>query len=190
MPDHTEPDTLLSDLAALAEPAPDRVRDRVIAHWTRQPSVIGDVDIAYTDHGVAYLRPTELGSLAEEFKARFARPLVRTDHPPAAIARALADGDGTGLEFDLTGLTAFQASVLHAAQRITKGTVQPYAWIAEHIDNPRAVRAVGTALGHNPVPLLIPCHRVVKADLTAGQYIFGVEAKLALLHHEGVRIAA
>ncbi|MEV0644419.1 MGMT family protein [Phytomonospora sp. NPDC050363] len=183
------PDTDLTNaLASLTAAPPAALFDRVAARWTRQPSPMGDVDVAYTENGVAFLRPACLGTLAEEFRARFVRPLVRTEHPPAELAEALATCDGTKLRYDLTGLTPFAVSVLRAAQAIPKGRIHPYGWIAERIDNPRAVRAVGSALGHNPVPLLIPCHRVVKADLSGGQYIFGTDTKIALLRHEGVTV--
>lgn len=185
--DHTH-DPTITALAALGASPPPALIDRIAARWTRQPSPIGDVDVAYTDHGIAYLRPSELGTLAEEFRARFGRPLIRTDHPPAALTAALDTCDGTRLTFDLTGLTPFAVSVLHAAQAIPRGEIRPYGWIADRIGNPRAVRAVGTALGHNPVPFLIPCHRVVKADLSSGQYIFGTDTKIALLRHEGVTV--
>ncbi|GLZ78854.1 methylated-DNA--protein-cysteine methyltransferase [Actinorhabdospora filicis] len=177
-------DDLEQALAGLAAAPPARVFDRITARWTRATSPLGDVDVAYTEHGVAWLRPAALGTLAEEFKARFARPLLRTDHPPAALTDALATGDGGGLDYDLTWLTPFASSVLSAARTIPRGQVRPYTWIAERIGNPKAVRAVGSALGHNPVPLLIPCHRIVRAD-GLGQYIFGVDAKTTLLRGEG-----
>jgi len=194
MPD-TDPltpttDPTLTALASLtATPSPALI-DRITARWTRQPSPIGEVDVAYTDRGIAFLRPSQLGTLAEEFRERFARPLIRTDNPPAALTAALNSCDGTHLTYDLTGLTPFAVSVLHAAQTIPRGETRPYGWIAEHIDNPRAVRAVGTALGHNPVPFLIPCHRVVKADLSSGRYIFGTDTKIAILRHEGVTVTS
>lgn len=177
-------DDLEQALTGLTAEPPGRVFDRVTARWTRAASPLGDVDVAYTEHGVAWLRPAALGTLAEEFKARFARPLLHTAHPPTALTDALAAGDGGGLDFDLSWLTPFASSVLRAARDIPRGQVRRYTWIAERIDNPKAVRAVGTALGHNPVPLLIPCHRIVRAD-GIGQYIFGVEAKAALLRGEG-----
>ncbi|GIG64736.1 methylated-DNA--[protein]-cysteine S-methyltransferase [Phytomonospora endophytica] len=188
--DPLTPDPTITALASLSASPPAGLIDRIAARWTRQPSPIGDVDVAYTDRGIAYLRPSELGTLAEEFRARFGRPLIRTEHPPAALTTALASCDGTKLTFDLTGLTPFAVSVLRAAQTIPRGQIHPYGWIAERIDNPRAVRAVGTALGHNPVPLLIPCHRVVKADCSSGQYIFGTDTKIALLRHEGVTVVS
>ena len=59
------------------------------------------------------------------------------------------------------------------ALEIPRGEVRPYGWIAAEIGKPRAVRAVGTALAHNPVPLVVPCHRVVRSDGLIGQYSMG-----------------
>ena len=59
------------------------------------------------------------------------------------------------------------------ALEIPRGEVRPYGWIAAEIGRPKAVRAVGTALGHNPVPLIVPCHRVVRSDGMIGQYSLG-----------------
>lgn len=85
---------------------------------------------------------------------------------------------------DLAGLTPFQADVLAAAQTIPAGEVRTYGQIAAAIGRPRAVRAVGSALGRNPVPLLIPCHRVVRSDGSPGDYVFGAAAKARLLAAE------
>jgi O-6-methylguanine DNA methyltransferase len=91
-----------------------------------------------------------------------------------------------GLSYDLRGLTEFQRAVLLKALEIPRGEVRPYAWIAREIGHPGAVRAVGSALANNPVPLLIPCHRVVRSDGVVGNYALGREAKQTLLRVEGV----
>ena len=64
----------------------------------------------------------------------------------------------------------FERAVLEKALEIPRGEVRPYSWIASEIGRPKAVRAVGSALAHNPVPLVMPCHRVVRADGMIGQY--------------------
>jgi O-6-methylguanine DNA methyltransferase len=66
--------------------------------------------------------------------------------------------------------------------------MRPYAWIAREIGRPKAVRAVGTALRRNPVPLLIPCHRIGRSDGRVGNYAFGAAAKQAVLAFEGVDV--
>ena len=67
-------------------------------------------------------------------------------------------------------MTAFELSVLKATLEIPFGETRTYAWVAQKIGKPGAVRAVGTALRKNPWPLIIPCHRVIKSDGTLGRY--------------------
>src|SRR3990170_3876093 len=85
---------------------------------------------------------------------------------------------------DLAGLPSFQRRVLAAARRIPFGATASYAELARRIGRPRAARAVGNALGANPVPVLVPCHRVVRGDGTWGPYAFGGAMKTALLRLE------
>jgi O-6-methylguanine DNA methyltransferase len=85
---------------------------------------------------------------------------------------------------DLSEIGEFQRRVLETARRIPFGEARPYAWVAERIGRPRAVRAVGTALGRNPVPFILPCHRVWRSDGGLGGYLFGVEIKSRLLELE------
>jgi O-6-methylguanine DNA methyltransferase len=182
-------DPLAEGLAALAVDAPAGLLDRVAARWVRVEAPIGDVFVAATDHGIAYLR-TGSGEedFAASFRRRFGRPLLPADRPPAGLLPALRTGRTGDLPLDLRGLSPFESDVLHAAMTIPRGEMRPYSWIAREIGRPRAGRAVGTALGHNPVPLLIPCHRVIRADGQIGQYVFGSPAKEVLLRAEDVNV--
>jgi O-6-methylguanine DNA methyltransferase len=85
---------------------------------------------------------------------------------------------------DLSALPPFQRDVLRETARIPFGETRTYAWIARKIGRPRAVRAVGTALGRNPVPVIVPCHRVLRTDGGFGGYAFGVPFKKDLLKLE------
>lgn len=85
---------------------------------------------------------------------------------------------------DLTGVPEFQARVLAEAGRVGFGEVVSYGELARRVGHASAARAVGNALGANPVPLLLPCHRVVRGDGTRGHYLFGVELKARLLELE------
>lgn len=181
----TNNDPLLDGLAGLATEPPAHLVDRVAARWVTVDGPLGELFVAYTDHGIAYLRPAD-AMAADGFRNRFKRPLLRGTRPPAGLVPALRAGNSGELEFDLREMSAFQAAVLRAARGIPRGELRPYTWIARRIDRPRAVRAVGSALATNPVPLLIPCHRVTRADGSPGQYIFGQESKQALLRREGV----
>jgi AraC family transcriptional regulator of adaptative response/methylated-DNA-[protein]-cysteine methyltransferase len=81
-------------------------------------------------------------------------------------------------------VTAFQLQVLELLRRIPYGETRSYSQIAEELGRPKAVRAVAQACGANPVPLLIPCHRVVQKDGGLGGYSMGLERKKALLQIE------
>ncbi len=83
------------------------------------------------------------------------------------------------LDFRLTA--GFRRDVLHQLQHIDYGKTASYAQIAAKAGNPKAVRAVGTACALNPLPLVVPCHRVVRSDGVAGNYRGGAQAKLTLL---------
>ncbi len=90
----------------------------------------------------------------------------------------------------LDSLPPFQQLVLKATARIPRGEVRPYQWVAREAGTALAVRAAGTALGHNPVPFLVPCHRVVRSDWSLGKYSAagGPQTKLAVLRWEGCNI--
>lgn len=82
---------------------------------------------------------------------------------------------------DLSGIPEFQGEVLAAAARIPYGEMTSYAALARSVGRPRAARAVGNALGANPVPVIVPCHRIIRGDGTWGHYVFGAHMKTALL---------
>jgi O-6-methylguanine DNA methyltransferase len=88
------------------------------------------------------------------------------------------------LPLDLRYYTPFQQAVWRAAAQIPYGETRSYAWVAKRIRNPRAVRAVGQALGANPVPIIIPCHRVISSSGGMGGYSGGLGMKKKLLKLE------
>ncbi len=153
-------------------------------------SVLGAVLVAYRGSQICGLR---LASQATEFERelaeRYGVPIYRLGVLPANLARAVRrrlGGERTPIQTDLSGLTPFEQAVLAKTQEIPYGEVRPYAWIAREIGAPRAVRAVGSALANNPIPLVIPCHRVVRSDGRLGNYsLGGGEAKRTMLRAEG-----
>lgn len=153
---------------------------------------VGPIYLAFNPTGVsAVSRAGDQLAFERWFAAEIGRPLHRVRSLPprlgAAIARRLAGDRSGGLRVDLRGRSDFERAVLEKALEIPRGEVRPYGWIAAEIGRPRAVRAVGTALGHNPIPLLIPCHRVVRSDGTIGEYsLGGPAAKRVILEAEGV----
>ncbi len=130
-----------------------------------------------------------------------AMALVRAGHPEArpwpedAVAdaarqiRQYLDGERKSFQIplDLSGHTPFRRQVWEVTQRIPYGETRSYAWVARQLGKPRAARAVGQALGANPVPMLVPCHRVVGSDGSLGGYTGGPGWKERLLRLEGTR---
>ena len=87
---------------------------------------------------------------------------------------------------DLTGATLFQRKVWQATRLISYGETRSYAWVANRINNPKAVRASGQALGKNPLPVIVPCHRVISSDGKLGGFSGGLDMKRRLLSLEGI----
>jgi O-6-methylguanine DNA methyltransferase len=153
--------------------------------------------------GALKTRPTGLEKLAERFRIDATERGVarlypgRGDHGGSARARAHAERARQELReylagrrtffrvaVDLAGIGDFQARVLAEASRIGFGEVDSYAALARRVGHPRAARAVGNALGANPVPVIVPCHRIVRGDGTWGHYAFGGAMKTQLLRLE------
>jgi methylated-DNA-[protein]-cysteine S-methyltransferase len=89
-------------------------------------------------------------------------------------------------ELDLSAATPFQREVWQAARQIAYGEARSYGWLAEKIDKPVAARAVGQALSRNPLPIIVPCHRVIASDGSLGGFSDGLEMKRLLLRIEGI----
>lgn len=150
---------------------------------------LGPVFVAYNQRGIsAVMQARDAADFERLFRAQFGRPVYQGE-PAASLRRGILDHLRTGrsdLRFDLRSVSEFERAVLYKALEIPRGEVRPYSWIAREIGKPRAARAVGTALARNPIPLLIPCHRVVRADGTIGQYgLGGPVNKRRLLEWEG-----
>jgi len=154
---------------------------------------IGPVFVAYNDYGVsAMMRAPSEADFEHQFRLRFGRPLRRVAELPTGLRhmldQQLSSARRSSPRLDLRRLSEFERAVLLKVLQIPHGEVRPYAWVAREIGSPKAVRAVGSALGRNPIPLLIPCHRVVRSDGSTGEYIFGTKAKRAVLAAEGVDV--
>jgi O-6-methylguanine DNA methyltransferase len=141
-------------------------------------TALGPVFVAWNRLGVSAVMKASSGA---EFEAWFRERFGRSPR------RASALPEDVGERFDLRSVTEFERAVLLKAREIPRGEVRTYGWIAAEIGHPAAVRAVGSALRKNPVPLLIPCHRVVRSDGHLGEYSLGGPAnKQAILAAEGV----
>jgi methylated-DNA-[protein]-cysteine S-methyltransferase len=89
-------------------------------------------------------------------------------------------------ELDLSPATAFQRQVWQLTRLIPYGETRSYSWVAKQLGKAGAARAVGQALARNPLPIIIPCHRVVASDGKLGGFSEGVEMKRHLLHQEAL----
>jgi len=193
-------DAEVPELTALRTPAPGDLAPTVLVRvgladeYFTADSGIGRIFVAYNGRGVSATGPADRPDGADGFEgafhARFGRAIRFARRPESGVVRsvehALADGRPHGLAFDLRGLTAFSTEVLEGALTIPPGEIRPYAWLAREVGRPKAVRAVGTALGHNPIPILIPCHRIVRSDGLIGDYAWGTETKRRALAAEGL----
>jgi O-6-methylguanine DNA methyltransferase len=187
-------ETLARNLSLLALDPPASLADRIFTWWCRVPGPLGNLYVAFTARGISFSRPAELvgddpAEFSRLFHGAFDQPLRPASRPPAGLASALRTRRSTALTFDLRQLTAFEQDVLRATLQIPAGQTRPYAWLAGLLGRPGAVRAVGSALGRNPVPVLIPCHRVTRSDGGLGDYVFGTELKERMLRAERVDLA-
>jgi methylated-DNA-[protein]-cysteine S-methyltransferase len=199
-------DQLATWETGLAEPPPPAVEERPVparalglkaAHYGLMESPVGDLLIVVTDDGVAdvsYLANRDREELFSELEERGILASERaSDVVP--VREQLEEYFGHhrttfSLPVDLTGLTPFTQQVLKATSHVPFGQVSTYQGIASAIGRPSATRAVGNALGRNPVPVIVPCHRVVRSDGSMGWYTGGAHIKERLLDIEGVRFAA
>ncbi|MGH8984684.1 MAG: methylated-DNA--[protein]-cysteine S-methyltransferase [Acidimicrobiia bacterium] len=154
-------------------------------------SPLGELIVAATPSGVVRLafanepRDLVLGELARRVSPRVLEDPPRLD----SVRRELDEYfDGQRMRFDLTldwSLTAgFRFEVLAATSRIPYGQTTTYRSVATAAGSPRALRAAGTALATNPVPIVVPCHRVLRSDGALGGYRGGIERKHELLRLE------
>jgi len=182
---------------ALGAVAPAQLSDNVLIEvglvdaFATIPTALGDVFVAWNGRGVSAADLAgDATAFARAHEARTGRRAVPGTLPTRlerAIRRRLEGDRRAPVPLDLRGHTEFEQSVWMKALEIPRGQVRPYGWIAAEIGRPKAVRAVGSALGHNPVPLIVPCHRVVRTDGMIGQYsLGGPQNKRTILAAEGL----
>jgi len=169
--------------------------ERAEGRYAVLDTAIGRLHIAYRGRVIcgASLASDDV-TFEQRCLARHDLHLRREAEPPAWLVTLVDNHLGGRRAFkgavDLAGLTLFQQRVLEKIRDIPRGEVRPYTWVAREIGFPRAVRAVGTALGNNPIPLLLPCHRVIRSEGALGAYSAGGAAmKERLLTFEGVDLS-
>lgn len=161
-------------------------RDDFVSRTIAYASPIGCIGIVAADEDhISHLFFTDDFPFDESSDLRFQYPVLTR-------MEALLDRYFVGKPFDtstlpirIEGGTDFQNEVWNAIRQIPHGEVRSYKWIAEKIGKPKAVRAVGSAVGANAVSIFIPCHRVIRSDGSLGGYGGGIERKRQLLALEG-----
>jgi methylated-DNA-[protein]-cysteine S-methyltransferase len=176
---------------------PSRLVERIVACGTDRmfscDSPLGEIYVGVSGKGVCLVgRADSPEQFARRYRKRFGRLLswgtdVKSCRLAERTAAALA-GEKIRVPVDLSETTSFQRRVLEVVAGIPRGEVRPYVWVAHEAGSPKASRAVGTVMAKNPVPLLVPCHRVVRNDGTIGRYAFGAKEKVGLLETEGVSV--
>jgi methylated-DNA-[protein]-cysteine S-methyltransferase len=158
-----------------------RTLDTALGQLLLAATPVGLVRVAFVSAGTDDV----LESLAAKISPRILHAPQRLDGAASEIDEYLA---GTRTQFDLPLdlrlADGFRRQVIEHLRRIGYGRRESYAAVAAAVGNPRAVRAVGSACARNPLPLVIPCHRVIRTDGSIGQYVGGAAAKTALLELE------
>ncbi len=144
-------------------------------------SPIGDIIIQASDNGLSYVGfyPIQRFSKATNQHIRSAKLQL--------LEYFKGERKQFELELDVKG-TVFQRDVWRVLAQVPFGVTCSYSWVAQQLEKPKAVRAVGAANGKNPISIIVPCHRIIGANGKLTGYAGGLEAKEWLLSHEGISI--
>ena len=158
--------------------------------YSRVQTDLGVFRIACSSNGITTIRPAAETPQAFEaaYRKRFGVNPVPGDVPDAyiqALRRTVKGQETPSVPIDWSGFTPFQQKVLKTLLKVPAGKAQSYSWLARRAGFPKAARAVGNAMANNPIPFLIPCHRIVPASGGVGNYGLGKELKRELLKREG-----
>jgi methylated-DNA-[protein]-cysteine S-methyltransferase len=193
----------MTPLTPITGPVPPELLDRLVARaaeegllddaYARVDSPLGPLLAAATPRGLAALTYADAGvepvleRLAAGISPRVLEAPARLDPLRRELDEYFA---GRRREFDLpvdlTLMRGFGRRILEATAAIPFGETRSYREVAAGAGNPKATRAAGNALGHNPIPIVVPCHRVLRTGGALGGYTGGLEKKEALLRLEGV----
>ncbi|PXX11912.1 methylated-DNA--[protein]-cysteine S-methyltransferase [Mycolicibacterium moriokaense] len=175
--DRLQHDAAAADLLDVAY----RTLDTPVGTLLLAATTAGLVRVAYEVEG----HDAVLAGLADRISPRVLRAPARLDSAARQIDEYFAKRRTVfEVPVDLRLAEGFRRNVIEHLRDIGYGRRESYATVAAAIGNPRAVRAVGTACAHNPLPVVIPCHRVVRSDGSTGQYVGGPLAKSTLLDLE------
>lgn len=168
-------------------------------HYCLFDTAIGAVGVAWSANGITRLQLPEAGRAATERRLRGRSASTVESQPPSRIARAMGAVqkymageriDFSGIALDLTGVGPFHRSIYEALCRVGWGETTTYGALALQVGDPGASRAVGQAMGRNPIPVIIPCHRVLASGGKPGGFsaFGGAVTKQRLLALEGIHL--
>jgi O-6-methylguanine DNA methyltransferase len=194
---------IVAGLHSVRRDAPPTLAPRVLEQlgltdaYVEVEGPIGPLFVAFGARGISLVERAgpgrDAGEFEEQFRATFGRRVRRVARAPQLIERVIEARLWGGrrlaqpVPVDLEQLPEFEQKVLLKVLEIPRGEVRPYAWVAAEVGRPLAVRAVGNAVARNPIPFVIPCHRVVRSDGRIGEYgAGGPQAKRAVLEAEGL----
>lgn len=188
-------DRLVQSVKSLAAAPPRSCRDALSDAYEQVRDGQDLVWVAFSGSGLRLLRR---GGTFDDFRSAYAKRYCRTlqagSLPDVLRKQVTAALAGEGVEKPRVDwseeLSVLERDVLSLLARIPRGEVRTYEWVAREVGRPRAVRAVGSILAKNAVPLVVPCHRVVPSSGGVGQYAFGSAAKREILRREGVDVDA
>jgi methylated-DNA-[protein]-cysteine S-methyltransferase len=185
-------------------PVPRFLPTKPVAWYTVVSSPVGPLFVAATNDAlveIEFSKGRDERDLRRHLSERGfePRPLAAAPHDGAGPSRRVIDRvtqqlseyfggrrNSFDLPLDFSGLPEFTREVLTATANVPFGKLDTYRGIAAQIGKPSATRAVGNALNRNPVPVVVPCHRIIRSDGSAGGYGGGLDVKFRLLAHEGV----
>ena len=166
-----------------------------IIHYSCLNPPFGPVFVAKTVKGICIVNLSKISEAGFQslLRKKFRKKPIRDDEKLKCVINELLDYfNGNQVNFksllDLRIGTIFQRKVWEKISEIPYGELRSYKWIANKIGNPNAVRAVGNAVGKNPVPPIIPCHRVIRSDGKLGGFSSGIPLKKWLLKLEKTSI--
>ncbi|MEX0755205.1 MAG: methylated-DNA--[protein]-cysteine S-methyltransferase [Actinomycetota bacterium] len=175
---------------ALADAADERGLVDVGIGWVDSP--LGRLAVAVTRRGVLEIvfpdrdRDDWLSSLARDVSPRILESPIRAEPVRRQLDEYFAQRRTRfDLPVDRRLIRGFQAATLRALERVPYGSTSTYGDLARRAGSPKASRAIGSALGRNPIPIVIPCHRVVRTGGALGGYAGGLDRKRFLLELEG-----
>lgn len=206
-----EADSVLDAAHAAGLSGPSRLHDLFVAHeaitpgdfkrrgeglavrWGWHPSPFGDALVLQTDRGVCGLAfalgETERRAVLANMQARWPAAAYTQDQAVTGrTAGQIFGSRGERIPLHLAG-TNFQIRVWEALLRIPDGALVPYQWVAKAIGQPKAARAVGAAIGRNPISFLIPCHRAILTNGYLRNYEWGLPRKMAMIGWEAAHRA-